>query len=243
MDPNQQLPPSEPQAPQPVQAPVQEQPVQVVPPVQPVEVPMPQPMAEPAVPVQPVAAVPTVQPAERPMPAFQPGVQSAMPTTSVEQQAANVTDDSFQWQAPEYISVAKPPLWYVAFWGTVVVLMVIAALLIKSLTFVVLIPVMAAALTIYTHRPAHMMQYVVSAKGLYINDQIHALQEFRSFGVRQEESMPSLVFIPTKRFRPSITVYFPQEIGEQLVDFLGVRIPMQEAKLDAFDKLVRRLHL
>ena len=102
---------------------------------------------------------------------------------------------------------------------------------------------MAAALTIYTHRPARMMTYVVSPKGLYINDQIHALSEFRSFGVRQDEAMPSLIFTPTKRFRPAITVYFPQELGEQLVDFLGVRLPIQDTQLDAFDKVVRRLHL
>lgn len=156
---------------------------------------------------------------------------------------ASAGEQTFQWQAPEYLSDTKVPMWYIGFWFVVVLLMVVAAWLIKSWTFVVLIPVMAAALTIYTHRPARSMQYVVSAKGLYINEQIHPLEEFRGFGVLQEDAMPALLFTPIKRFRPAITVYFPAEIGEQLVDFLGVRIPMQEAKLDAFDKLVRKLHL
>ncbi len=88
-----------------------------------------------------------------------------------------------------------------------------------------------------------MITYVVSGSGVYINEQIHPLSEFRSFGVLQEDSLPTLVFTPVKRFRPATTLHFPAEVGEELVDFLGARIPMHEAKLDAFDKLVRRLHL
>lgn len=165
------------------------------------------------------------------------------PTPEAAAPQAPASDPAIQWQAPEYLSGDRTPMWFIGFWGVVAVFMAIAALLIKSWTFVVLIPVMAAALMIYTHRPARYMTYVVSNKGLYINEQIHPLNEFRSFGVVQDEAMPALVFTPVKRFRPALTVYFPSEIGEQLVDFLGVRMPMQEAHVDAFDKLVRKLHL
>lgn len=172
-----------------------------------------------------------------------PVEQPQMPNEQPPAAMPAADEQAMQWQAPEYLSGDRTPLWFISFWGAVVVLMIIAAVLIQSWSFVILIPVMAAALMMYTHRAARMMTYVVSTKGLYINDQLHPLSEFRSFGVLQEDSMPSLLFIPTKRFRPAITVYFPQEIGEPLVDFLGARVPMQPAKLDAFDKLVRKLHL
>lgn len=151
--------------------------------------------------------------------------------------------DAIQWQAPEYLQRSRTPLWYVGFWTVVILLMLIAAFIVRSWSFVILVPVMAAALVIYSHRPPRQLNYAVSTKGLYINDQLHPLTEFRSFGVIQEEVMPALMLIPVKRFRPSLTVYFPPENGEAIVDFLGQRIPMEELHLDAFDRIVRKLRM
>jgi len=148
-----------------------------------------------------------------------------------------------QWQAPEYIQRPRSPLWFVGFWASVVILMAVAILVIKSWSFALLIPAMAVALVIYSHRPPRQIQYVLSGKGLYINDKLHPIEEFRSFGVLQEEAMPALMLIPTKRFRLGLTVYFPSEYGEQIVDLLGGRLPMKDMKLDAFDRIVRKLHM
>jgi hypothetical protein len=38
-------------------------------------------------------------------------------------------------------------------------------------------------------------------------------------------------------------VYFPDEVGERIVDVLGKRLPMQELKLDIIDLVVRKLRL
>ncbi len=153
------------------------------------------------------------------------------------------TDELIQWQAPEYVQERRSPWWFIGFWIVVVVIMILAGLVIKSLSFVILVPVMAAALMLYSHRPPRELNYVLSSKGLYINEKLHALAEFRSFGVAKDESVPSLTLIPTKRFRPALTVHFPVEYGEAIVDALGSRIPMQELRLDVFDKLIRKLHI
>lgn len=121
--------------------------------------------------------------------------------------------------------------------------MVLAAFVIRSWSFALLVPAMAAALMIYSHRPPRTLTYILSEKGLYINEKLHPLGEFRSFGVVREESIPSLMLIPVKRFRPGLTVHFPAESGEAIVDMLGSRIPMQDLHLDVFDRLIRRLHL
>lgn len=146
------------------------------------------------------------------------------------------------WQSIEYIQHDKSPAWYVGF-ATVTVVLIGLALWLGSWTFAVLIPVMAVALMVYTHRPARQLQYALSDKGLYINDQLHALGEFKSFGVADDGALHSLTLIPVKRFRPSLTVYFPLEAGENIVDFLGSYIPMQEVHLDVFDKIVRTLRI
>ncbi len=163
-------------------------------------------------------------------------VEAAPVTTLPEQQP-------IQWQAPEYIQDHRSPWWFISFWAVVVVFMVIAVVLIRSWSFAILIPAMAAALTIYSHRPPRQMSYVLSDKGLYINEKLHPMAEFKSFGVMREEAWPSVMLIPVKRFRPGLTVHFPVEAGEAIVDMLGSRIPMQDIKLDFFDKLIRQLHL
>jgi len=51
------------------------------------------------------------------------------------------------------------------------------------------------------------------------------------------------MLIPIKRFAPGVSVYFPDEVGEKVVDILGSRLPMENLKLDMIDIIVRKLHL
>lgn len=151
--------------------------------------------------------------------------------------------EPIQWQAVEYVQHSKEPLWYVGFGVVVIVLMILAVWLMQAWTFAVLILVMAVALLVYSHRPARELTYVLSEKGLYINEQLHPMGEFKSFGVVQDSELHSLMLIPVKRFRPGLSVYFPTEVGERVVDLLGAYLPMQDLKLDFFDKIVQKLRL
>ncbi len=181
---------------------------------------------------------------------FTPSSDPVMP----EQASPNVADDVvsqpptedyevIQWQAPEYIHRYKSPLWYGAFIVVVGLLVAAAVFLMQSWTFAILIPVMAFALFAYSARPPHMINYALSEKGLYINDTLHGFAEFKAFGVLRDTSQFSLELIPVRRFRPSLSVYFGEESGEMIVDILGTRLPMQDIKPDAFDKIVRFLGL
>lgn len=148
-----------------------------------------------------------------------------------------------QWQAMEYVQYAKQPLWYVGFGVVVVILMVLAVWLMQAWTFAILILVMAVALLLYSHRPPRELNYILSEKGLYINDQLHPIGDFKAFGVIQGGESPSFMLIPIKRFRPGLSVYFPAEVGERAVDLLGAYLPMQDLKLDFFDKIVQKLRI
>lgn len=148
-----------------------------------------------------------------------------------------------RWQATEYIHHDKTALWFVVFSIVVIVFILIAIFLIKSITFAVLVPVMAAALVVYSYRPPRVIDYTLSRQGLHINDRLYSFGEFKSFGVIRDDGEYSIMLIPIKRFRPGVTVYFPEEVGEAIVDMLGVRLPMQELKLDVVDKLTRKLRM
>jgi hypothetical protein len=152
-------------------------------------------------------------------------------------------DQPVHWQAQEYIHREKNAIWFVTFGGVVAILMALAIFVMNSLTFAILIPVMAAALVVYSHRPPRLLDYTLSRQGLHINDHLYKFTEFKSFGVVHGDDEYSVRLIPVKRFQPAVSVYFPEEAGEAIVDMLGARLPMEELHLDIIDRIIRKLRL
>lgn len=148
-----------------------------------------------------------------------------------------------RWQAQEYIQHDKGYLWFVIFAAAFLVLMAIAILFIKSITFNILVPVMAVALYVYVNRPPRMIDYTLSRKGLHINDALYPFADFKGFGVVHDGKEYSVLLLPVKRFKPGVSVYFPEEAGEAIVDMLGARLPMQELHLDVVDRIIRKLRI
>lgn len=152
-------------------------------------------------------------------------------------------DTVVRWQASEYIQHSKSVGWYVGLAVVTVLLMLFSIFVLKSISFSILLPVMAAALLVYVLMPPEMISYTLSRKGLHINDKLHNFADYREFGVVRDELANSIVLIPRKRFLPSVSVYFPTEVGEAIVDMLAARLPMRETKLDPVDKLIRILRI
>lgn len=148
-----------------------------------------------------------------------------------------------RWEAPEYAHHERNMGWYVVFGVVTLVLAVVAILIIKSITFAILVPVMAVALFVYTQHAPEVLRYTLSRKGLHVNDKLFTYNQFKSFGIVDHNGMHSAVLVPRKRFQLGQTVYFPAEVGEQLVDMLAARLPMKELQPDALDRLLARLHL
>jgi hypothetical protein len=167
----------------------------------------------------------------------------AEPTTEITAETPSATGEPVRWQASEYIHREKDHVWFVLFILATLVLIAVAIFLIKSLTFAVLIPVMAAALFVYTRRPPRILDYTLSRHGLYINDELFAFGEFKGFALLHGLEQYSIMLVPTKRFKPAISINFPQEKGEAIVDMLAARLPMREVEPDIVDQIIRKLHL
>ncbi len=154
-------------------------------------------------------------------------------------------DDSavLRWQAPEYISHDRDKLWYVVFAVVTLMLMALSIFLIRSITFTILIPVMAAALFVYIRRAPQQISYTVSRTGVHVNDKIYTYPMFKAFSINSVGGSHSAILIPRKRFQMALIAYFPEEVGEPLVDMLAARLPMQTYTPDVLDKLLIKLHL
>jgi len=148
-----------------------------------------------------------------------------------------------RWQGTEYVHSGRSVKWYIIFAIVTVLAIVGAIMLLKSITFAILIPVMVVALLVYVRRAPDVLQYIMSRKGIHVNDKLFTYDQFKSFSVVSFNGSHSVVLVPRKRFQIGQTLYFPEEIGEQLVDMLAERMPMKETSPDAIDRLLAKLHL
>ncbi len=153
------------------------------------------------------------------------------------------SDRPIQWQAAEYIQHERNALWFIIFGLVVITLMAAAIFLINSLTFAILVPIMAVAFIVYLRRPPRMLNYMLSHQGLHINDQLYSFAEFKGFGVMRDGKEYSIMLIPIKRFNQGVWVYFPEESGEEIVDLLAARLPMVPLHLDIIDIIIRKLRI
>lgn len=207
--------------------PDQNQPVQPAAPPQPV----PAPVAGP-VPVQPLGST-----------AVQEVIDEPAPVDNEEYQNDADSDEApVTWVAHEYIHQEKGTMWFVIF-AVIIVALLGVAIFFQQWSFAVLIVVIAAVIVVSSKRPPRELTYSLTDDGLMIDDKLHSFSNFKSFGVIRDGEEFSIMLIPTQRFQPGVTVYFPEEAGEDIVDMLGSRLPMKDLKLDAVDRLVRLLRL
>lgn len=202
--------------------------------------PQPDDGTEPSTPVQPTTAV-------SPVVTMQPDDEPSAPVSAANAAAEpELPDDDtpiVRWQGHEYIHRDKDGLWYVVFTVITLALMALAIFLMHALTFAILVPVMAIALVVYSQRPPRLLEYILSPQGLHVNDRLYSFAEFKSFAVIHGDDEYSIMLVPTKRFRVGVTVYFPGDKGEAIVDALAARLPMEEAHLDIVDQIIRKLRI
>lgn len=169
---------------------------------------------------------------------------AVVPVEDTQPQKPIIDDEPVYWTASEYIHEEKGILWFVAFVIVCLVFIATDIIWIKSYTFSVLVVVMAVSLVIFSRRPPRMIDYTLSGdQGLYIGEKLYHFSEFKAFGLIRDHDQHSIMLIPTKRFATGVSVYFPEEAGEKIVDILGARLPMEDLKLDVVDIIIRKLRL
>lgn len=156
----------------------------------------------------------------------------------------SASDEVITWQAQEYVHAKRGGWWYILFAVVVAGFVALDVFILRSWTFSALVVVAAVALIVYANRPPRTLTYTLSGRqGLHVGDHLYPLGEFKSFGLLKDEGGNSIMLIPRKRFAPGVSVYFPEDAGEEIVDILGRRLPMEELKLDLIDHVVRLLRL
>ena len=212
----------------------------------------PQVPTPPEQPIQPqvapeqVQAAPAVDEAQRqtPLVTMSMGEIAMTNGADVADPAENREVGPVQWEAQEYISADKNPLWYVGLTVFVVGAILLDWFVLKTFFTVSALAIVIAVVLIVMHvRPARMIRYTLDDEGLRVDEQLYPLSDYKSFGVLHDGKENSIHLIPVKRFKPSLQVYFPVDAGEDIVDHLGSRLPMEELHLDFVDRIVHLFRL
>ena len=165
-----------------------------------------------------------------------PVVEAVEPVT-----APSPGESMINWQASEFVHHEKSMEWFLALVGVGVALLLLDIFLIRSWTFGILIVVMTITALLVARRPPRIITYTLTPDGIRIDEKRFGFHDFRAFGVVQEGAFYSIRIIPAQRFMPMVSVYFPPEMGEQIVDIFGSMLPMEQIKLDPIDKFVEKI--
>lgn len=151
-------------------------------------------------------------------------------------------NNEISWDAKEFIEQTKNTWWYVGIIGGGVALVVLAVFL-GWWTFLALVILSVIVLILSNSRPPRMIHYVLNNDGLKEGKQLHKLDDFKSFGIANENGNLAVVLMPKKRFSTNVKAYFLESEGNKITNFLGARLPMEEIKTDFLDKIINFLHI
>lgn len=152
--------------------------------------------------------------------------------------------DEVSWTAQEYITEDKSFIWYAGLAVFVIGGIVLDVLVLKSFFSVsALLLAIAVVLVMMSVRPPRSIQYHLSKEGLRVGERLYRLQEYKAFGVMHDGKGNTIFLTPVNRFTPGLSVYFPAQQGEQIVQVLSRYVPMQEVRMDIVDRIARLLRL
>lgn len=164
-------------------------------------------------------------------PAVAPAPSQQQPTPS----------GSISWTASEFVAHQKSGGWY----GLLALAAILTAagiwLITRDAVSSVVILFAAFVFGFYAKRQPRELDYQLDADGLTIAQKLYPYGGFRSFAVMDEGAFSSVVFMPLKRFAPLVTIYYAPEDEEQIVALLSDRLPMEDRKKDAIDRLMWRI--
>lgn len=194
----------------------------------------PQPAPAPLSPQTPAPAAPAADaPAPEPLPEVEPALAPPPPPKHPE--------INIQWEASEFIQHSKSPLWFLAFAIFAAGILALGILVLKDWFVTIGFMFMLVAIAVVAVRKPRVLKYALDDSGVHVGDKFFQYNQFHSFGLVQESGLWSVVFMPNARFSPTLSIYFDQEQGEEIVDALSQFLPMEEHKVDIVDKFSRKI--
>lgn len=145
------------------------------------------------------------------------------------------------WSASEYIDHEKTSTWYVAVAVIAIILTGLVYILTRDIVNCIAIVIFAGFFAVVGARKPRTLEYALSLYGIQVGSKNFSYSEFKSFAVMHEGAINSIHLLPLKRFATGMSLYFPPDQEENIVDILGSFIPQEIRKHDPIDRLMNKV--
>ncbi len=175
---------------------------------------------------------------------FNPSQQDeASNDSSSNDQAPPAQNDTvlIEWTASEYIAHHKPASWYVLLGSIVAVISIAVYLLTQDVVSTSVVVIAGVLFGVFALRKPEVRTYQLKTSGLTISNKHFPFDLFKSFAVHEEQALRSIFLMPMKRFMPGLTLYFPPDQEEKIVNALSDYLPLEDREPDAIDKLMNKI--
>ena len=165
---------------------------------------------------------------------YSPAIQQAEPQ-------ANIAQQSVSWTASEFVSNHKDFRWYVSYIFIFSIILIVIFVLTKDIMSVAVIAIAAILFLIMANKKPRQMSYEVNNKGVNIGSKFHNYEQFKSFSLSNEEAVGCINFLPLHRFMPEISIYFPSEEGDKIIDLISEHLPNDQTQEKKVDQMFKKL--
>lgn len=145
------------------------------------------------------------------------------------------------WTASEYIAHKKNLLWYIALGGIVTLVAGTIFLLTGDPVSSIVVVIAGLLFGVFALRQPEVRSYEVRPSGIVISDKLFPYGMFISFAIHEQQALQSIFLMPAKRFMPGITIYYPREQEDTIVEALSVYLPLEDSEPDMIARLMSRV--
>lgn len=145
------------------------------------------------------------------------------------------------WSASEYIANPKNSAWFIMLGLSTILLSTVVYFITKDLVSVVVIAVLGVILGVFAARQPQTLEYSLDASGIHMGPKFYPYGSFKSFSVVQDGAFNHISLLPLKRFMPPLSIHYPPETEEKVVNTLADYLPYEENKPDLIENLSRRV--
>ncbi|MGH7158295.1 MAG: hypothetical protein ACREGD_04495 [Candidatus Saccharimonadales bacterium] len=171
---------------------------------------------------------------------FSPG-GAGVQSTDAPRQSDEAQKSSVEWTASEYVAHEKHTAWYVQVLLATVVVAALVYLITRDVISSGIIVFAGVVFAVAAARKPRVLAYRVDAGGLTVGQKYYPYTQFKSFAVMAEGSLATVVFMPHKRFAPSIDVYVPPENANAIIAVISGSLPIVNRKQGMVDTITNRI--
>lgn len=150
-------------------------------------------------------------------------------------------DPIVHWEASEFVDHQKSTGWFLVLGLGALIGCVLIYFITRSILSTTVAVLAVLAFGMIARQKPRTLVYALYGKSIKIGEKSYSYNDFRSFSVSNEGGLPSVSLQPIKRFMPILTIFFPPEDGEKIFDTLASRMPHEQRKDDAVERLMRKI--